>query len=263
MVAISAAIGPAMQALSKVKAKSWKAMQGAMQEVKAAASPMNSMRASLSFISPVMKVFATIFKLLGASIAVASLDAMKALLTLLTDPATIEGTQELGKLIGEVIIPVIQALTLVFTALGPGIVAVTNFFNENKVALEILKWTIAPLANLLLLLTKNWDGVLIGLKAIGNGFIIMINGIIDGINFIMNAITLTFWDDIHKIPLLHHGIDYVPRTGPYILEKGETVIKAGKGRGEIHVHIDLRNAVVDNVDRLASRIAEQVLIQVG
>lgn len=58
----------------------------------------------------------------------------------------------------------------------------------------------------------------------------------------------------------------VPRTGPYILHAREEVIEAnkrGRGRGEIHVHIDLRNAVVDNVDRLTQKIAEQVLIQIG
>ncbi len=61
------------------------------------------------------------------------------------------------------------------------------------------------------------------------------------------------------------GTPYVPQSGIYHLTKGEAVIPAGKNGsgGEIHVHIDLRNAVVDNIDRLSQKIVEQVMIQLG
>jgi len=63
------------------------------------------------------------------------------------------------------------------------------------------------------------------------------------------------------------GTPYVPKTGIYGLTKGEAVITAKENRrgskNEIHIHIDLRNAVVENVDRLSQKIAEQVLIQIG
>ncbi len=67
------------------------------------------------------------------------------------------------------------------------------------------------------------------------------------------------------LPWLHEGTKSVPYTGGFILEKGEEVKKKGarRERGEININIDLRNAVVDNVDRLSRRIAEQVLIQIG
>lgn len=268
MVAISAAIGPAMQALSKVKARSWKAMQGAIQEVKGMADPMNTIRAALSFTAPILKVIGGILKLLGASVTQTTIVAVEDLLKLLTDEDTIAGTKELGTLIGTVVIPVIEALTLVLSALGPGIVAVTDFFNNNAIALGILKFAVAPMANLLLLLSNNFRDLYNGIRA-------FINPIIEWVNRVL-------WITGIRIPELpymygvggagspetyHGGRQYggvIPRTGYYRLHKKEVVTPAGKTKtSEIHIHIDLRNAVVDNVERLSQRIAEQVLIQVG
>ncbi len=61
------------------------------------------------------------------------------------------------------------------------------------------------------------------------------------------------------------GTSYVPRTGPAIVHRGEEIIPANRrgSRGEITINIDLRNAVVDNVDRLSQKIAEQVMIRIG
>ena len=56
----------------------------------------------------------------------------------------------------------------------------------------------------------------------------------------------------------------IPRTGPYLLHKREEVIPANRrGSQGITINIDLRNAVVDNVDRLSQKIAEQVMIRIG
>lgn len=269
MVGIAAAIGPAMKALEKVKAKSWKAMEGAMQEVKAAASPMDSMRASLAFITPVMKVIGSIFKLLGASILQSSLDSIKVLLDLLTDPETLTGTQELGNVMGEVVIPVVQALTSVFQALGPMIVGVTTFLQENAVAFGILKVAVAPMANLLNLITTNFQAIKLAWYALSKFLWDWANRLTWGLWG-----KLVPWDySLDPSPRFdpdtryHGGRQYggdIKRTGYYRLHKDEKVIKAGEtNKKEIHIHIDLRNAVVDNVDRLASRIAEQVLIQIG
>ena len=62
------------------------------------------------------------------------------------------------------------------------------------------------------------------------------------------------------------GTSYVPQSGPYHLTRGEAVISAKENRqgsGGININIDLRNAVVDNVDRLSQKIAEQVMIRIG
>ncbi len=62
------------------------------------------------------------------------------------------------------------------------------------------------------------------------------------------------------------GTPYVPKSGPYHLTRGEAVVSAKENRqgsGGININIDLRNAVVDNVDRLSQKIAEQVMIRIG
>ncbi|KKL17965.1 hypothetical protein LCGC14_2480250 [marine sediment metagenome] len=60
------------------------------------------------------------------------------------------------------------------------------------------------------------------------------------------------------------GTPFVQRTGPAIVHRGEEIIPANRrGRGEITINIDLRNAVVDNVDRLSQRIAEMVWMKIG
>ena len=74
-----------------------------------------------------------------------------------------------------------------------------------------------------------------------------------------------FMDRYGSLKAFQSGTPYVPESGIYHLTQGEAVIPAGRNRSgsEIHVHIDLRNAVVDNIDRLSQKIVEQVMIQLG
>ena len=71
--------------------------------------------------------------------------------------------------------------------------------------------------------------------------------------------------NLGELPVFQLGTSYVPRTGPAIVHRGEEIIPANRrrSRGEININIDLRNAVVDNVDRLSQKIAEQVMIRIG
>ena len=69
----------------------------------------------------------------------------------------------------------------------------------------------------------------------------------------------------YNLPEYQLGTSYVPRTGPAMVHRGEEIIPPNRrgSRGEITINIDLRNAVVDNVDRLSQKIAEQVMIRIG
>ncbi len=84
----------------------------------------------------------------------------------------------------------------------------------------------------------------------------------------VGAYTLTYQDiDVGRGGQLYqYGTSYVPRTGPAIVHRGEEIIPANRRKrstGGININIDLRNAVVDNIDRLSQKIVEQVMIQLG
>jgi phage-related protein len=251
-------------AIAKTKKASWKAMKGAMGAVKQAAGPMASIANALKVFAPIMKVVNALFKFLGATILLTVMPALKPLLDMLSSPLMLSIMEDIGEIIGIALIPVFKILTTVLKVIAPILKKVTEFFLDNEWALNLLILAMSPLLGLLLLLTNNWEDIAGVLRTVGNAFIWFINAISDAINMLMNAITFGNWANIPNIPYLHSGTDYVPRTGGYYLEQGEQVIaKGNKSKPEIHVHIDLRNAVVDNVDRLSQKIAEQVLIQIG
>lgn len=286
MVAISAVIGVAFQALSKVKKPAWNAMKGAMSGVKSAAGPLQSIGNSLKVLQPIMKILGALFMVLGATVLKTVMPALMPLLQALSSPVMLGIMEDIGKIIGIVLIPVLQLFTIAIEDIAPIIKSITGFFIENKTAMTILTVALTGVLGVIKFLIDNWNTILgvlknvgnfiknvlvgawnlliNGLKLVANGFIWFVNTIINGINFLMKLLTLGTWGNIPEIPYLHSGIERVPRTGPYILEVGEKVIPArGRGGREIHVHIDLRNAVIDNVDRLSQKIVEQVLIQVG
>ena len=250
--------------IAKTKKATWKSMKGAMGAVKSAAGPMASIASALQVFAPVMKTVNALFKILGAVILTAVLPAMQPLLDMLTSPEMLALMTDIGEIIGIALIPAFELLTIILKAVTPTLKMATEFILKNKWALIALTLVISPLLGILLLLKNSWGAITGVLKAAGNAFVWFINAVIGGINTLMNSLTFGTWADIPTIPKLHSGINYVPRTQPYLLERGEAVIAKGKAsRGEIHVHIDLRNAVVDNVDRLSQKIAEQVLIQIG
>lgn len=252
------------KAIAKTKKSTWKAMKGAYSAAKGAAGPMAAVANSLQVFAPIMKTINALFKFLGAVILTSVLPAMRPLLDMLASPVMLALMTDIGEIIGIALIPAFELLTIVLKAVTPTLKMATEFILKNKWALIALTMVLSPVLGLLLLLKNAWSVIPRVLKAVGNAFVWFINAITGAINILMNSLTLGTWADIPRVPRLHSGIDYVPRTGPYILERGEKVTAKGKtGRGEIHVHVDLRNAVVDNVDRLSNRIAEAVLIQIG
>jgi phage-related protein len=264
-MALSAVTG-VFKAIGKTKKATWGAMKGAYGAAKGAAGPMGAIASALKVFAPIMKVVNALFKFLGATILKTVLPAMRPLLEMLASPIMLALMEDIGKIIGIALIPAFEVLTTVLKVVAPVLKNVTEFFLKNKSALTALILVISPLLGILLLLKNSWGSITGVLKTAANGFIWFVNAIIKGINLLMNSITFGLWGDIPILPSLQHGTSSVPRTGPYLLHKDEAVITAKdnrKGRGEIHVHIDLRNAVVDNVDRLSQKIAEAVLIQIG
>lgn len=251
-------------AIAKTKAKSWKAMKGAMGAVKSAAGPMASIANALQVFAPIMKVVNALFKVLGGKILVALLPVLQPLLDMLSSQEMLDIMDDIAEVIALYLKPAFVLLKDALKIILPILGKVTASFSKNKGVLDSLLLALDPLLDFLEKFENKWGVISQVLNEIGNGFIWVFNAFINFINLLMNALSFGAWADIPEVPYLHRGIDYVPRTGPYILEKGESVTEKGKrGRGEIHVHIDLRNAVVDNVDRLSQRIAEAVLIQIG
>ena len=223
-------------AIAKTKQKTYKAMKGAFTAAKDASGAFGNIASALRFISPIIKVFNTLLKVIGASILKTIMPVLKPFLAALTSPVMLGIMEDIGKIIGMILIPVLMAFTWVLNFLAPIIKGVTGFFADI-------------------------GGVL---RLVGNAFIWFINIIIGGINALLKLITFGAFKGIPKIPKLQMGTDFVPRTGPYILHRGEEVIPKGRKSGNTYnINIDLRNAVVDNVDRLSQRIVEQVMIQIG
>ena len=85
----------------------------------------------------------------------------------------------------------------------------------------------------------------------------------------VGAYTFTYQDragPTNPFQYYQYGTSYVPRTGLAIVHRAEEIIPANRRKrstGGININIDLRNAVVDNIDRLSQKIVEQVMIQLG
>ncbi|KKL63436.1 hypothetical protein LCGC14_2175140, partial [marine sediment metagenome] len=176
--------------------------------------------------------------IIGASILKTIMPVLIPFLAALTDPVILATMEDIGRIVGIILIPALMAFTFTLNLMIPIIKVVTNF-----------------LANI--------GGVL---RVVGNGFIWFINVIIGGINSLLKLITFGAWKNIPRIPSLQGGIKSVPQTGLYILHKREEVIPANrrdrKSSGiTIHIHMD--NSIIDNRDKLVQDIAEQVWMRIG
>ncbi|BDI54905.1 MAG: tail tape measure protein [Thorarchaeia virus VerdaV2] len=300
MVAISAVLGVAFKALSKVTKPTWKAMKGAMGAVKGAAGPLGAISKIFMFLSPIMKVFGMLFTVLGVAIMQAAMPAIQLLIDAFTDPDFIQQIIDLGTQIGNLIVALMtpefisSLVDLIGGVIGLASALLTSGFIQNvkDLVIQILGLVSAILVPGFITGIINLVGGLVALAGVITGALKPVIAWIATLDpsemarlfYIIGLMVATMYGfstggwigalvaaaawAIGMAGLLsyQHGTDYVPRTGPYILDRGEAVITAKenrRGRGEIHVHIDLRNAVVDNVDRLSQKIAEAVLIQIG
>ena len=303
---ISAAILGAFKALSVVKKTTWKAMRGAFNTVKGITTPLNALANVFRWLTPIFKVFSTLFKLLGVSIMKAAMPAIQMIIEKFTDPDFIQSITDLGTEIGELITTLITPelidgfMNLIILIMGLVKVILTpGFFQAfGSIIKEIAKLIetlltpdfietlgklaigIAKLATIGLEAFKpliEWistvDTATIGRVIYGIGMAwAFLHGLLTGgfpWGIALGAAYATAWGVAASGLLsLQKGTPFVPTTGPYLLHRGEEVIsvrekKREKKRGDIIINIDLRSAVVDNVDRLSRRIAEQVMIHIG
>lgn len=165
--------------------------------------------------------------------------------------------------ISELVDLVIQIINLVSAILTPGfVIGVTNLVGGLVGLATIITSAMKPVIDWIATLNPSEIARLFYIVGLG---IATILGMQTG-GWIGGLIAAAAWAiGMSGLLSYHKGTPYVPQTGAYILEQGEAVIsrRDNRGRGEIHIHIDLRNAVVDNVDNLSQKIAEQVLIQIG
>ena len=271
-------------AIAKTKKATWKAMKGAYSAAKGAAGSMVAIANALKVFAPIIKVVNALFKVLGAAILITVLPAMRTLLDVLTSPTMLALMEEIGKTIGIALIPAFKALETILKEEG-------LIRNVKELALQILGLVGAVLVPGFITGIVNLVGGLVSLAAVIIGalvpiiswlgtlnpseiarlFYVLGLGISTLLGIMMGGpigglIAAAAWGiGMSGLLSYQHGTPYVPRTGPYMLHRGEEVIpaKERKGKGDVHVHIDLRNAVVDNVDRFSQRIAEAVLIQIG
>ncbi|KKM06426.1 hypothetical protein LCGC14_1744110 [marine sediment metagenome] len=245
MPIITAVMGVAFKALSKVKKSTWNAMSGAMKSVKTAVDPMSAFARLLTIFTPLLKI-------LTAKIMVGLIPAFQKIMKILLSPEVLNLLDLLANLFIMLISPL---LDLVIFILPPLITMFT-------VILNVLTTIVTFVKNVFI---RAWDNVLHAIRLVANGFIWFINAIISGINMLMKVLTFGSWRNIPNIKYLHQGTDFVPRTGPYILERGEQVIskKEKRSSGDTHVHIDLRGAVIGDLDRFSRSILEQVMMRIG
>jgi len=267
MSALAPMVRSVFIAIAKTKQKTYKAMKGAFDAAKNTAGAFGVIGNTLRLLSPILKIFGifgSLLRIIGASMMKTLMPSFEKLLELLTSDRMLAIMEKIGELLGTILIPALELFMVVLEFLIPAIETFVDFLIENKWILGLLMLSMRSVIGVIGFLIYNWEAVVNVLRLVGNGFIWFINTIIRGLNSLMGLLTFGLARKIPSIPYLHSGTDFVPRTGPYVLERGEQVISKGnRGNGGIIINIDLRNAVVDNVDRLSRRIAEQVMMRIG
>ena len=324
MPIISAVLGVAFKALSKVKKSTWNAMKGAMGAIKDAVNPLANMASIFMFLGPIIRLFGLLFNILGVSIMQAAMPAIKLLMEAFTDPDFIQKITDLGTRIGELIVALITpefidtlieliegVIDFAMAILTPGFIktlgtlisAITGLVLSiithpsfvpalKELALSFIELVGAILAPGFLIGIAVLVAGLVNLAAVVIGalkpvieflaslspseiaqlFYVLGLGIATLLGFMVGSLpgalaAAAAWAiGMSGLLSFQHGTDFVPQTGFALLHKGEAVLTAKanrRGRGDIIINIDLRNAVIDNVDRLSQRIVEQVMIQIG
>ena len=214
----------------------------------------------------IFKLFAPIFKPIGALIRVFIAEILIQLLPLMIPimnnmmkliPVMRMAGQAVGKwviLMGSMGI----AIGILYKAgqrfIGNVLNRISSAFNYikniyNKTLGNVFSWII-----------KGFNKVKSGMKDIVNGIIKVIRSFISVINKVPGV-------DIDKPSYIHSGIKSVPSTGLYMLKRHEKVLDQDDAsnieNGGIHIHIDMRDAIIDNRDKLVRDIVEQVVIQIG
>lgn len=284
LATVATSVGKAMGPISKVKKMTWNAMGSAFSQVKSALNPMQDFAKALKFITVLMKPFTILFTVLGAAILMAALPAIEKFIEVLTSPTFLRLMEELGYIIGTLILVALEALIPVLWELAPILAELVQFFRENEWAMALL---IAALKTLLVSLwALYW--VLVTLKLIFHTTVDAVNtlsnafekllGWVKGLSDAAGTITGDggdggdgdgdggggngddWWDPFDWF----HAGGIAQKTGNIRVQKGEVIgSKHSRGGTTNIIHVHLENAIIDNRDRLVRDIAEQVVIRIG
>lgn len=278
ILAIGKAMAPAMKSLSKVKKPAWGAMKGAVQSVGSSLNPMQQFGHALKFASILMKPIGMLFKVLGNAIIKKAMPAIMSFIAILTDPTHMEYFEELGYMFGTVLKLSLEGFVFALRLLAPVTRQLTQFLRENNVVMiyftTMLKAWIFVIMGAInaVKIGISWihsigSTIIIVFRNVRNGIKSIFNGIIGFINNIINGINNLFGTSFGTVPSLATGGNIL-QSGLVFAHRNEKIIPAktaplSGGGGEIHIHIDLRNAIVDNRDKLIRQIGEQVLMRIG
>ncbi|KKN27826.1 hypothetical protein LCGC14_0860470 [marine sediment metagenome] len=285
----------AFQAMAKTKKQTWKAMERVMQEVKSSASSMGIMSSVMGIFGIVTKLalvplkeltadlvgtdgFIEGLKSLGTVLGELVIESLDPLLGLIETFGTTFGDTDadaillLGSLvklsmafseIGNLPIYAVMGLfKAALSAFGVETEGLPTFIDGVTAAIKRLFNVERPGAGLMELRKERYWETYRGEMARGETTLGWEEWVTVFEAELARIAEQRFW-------AMRGSFQFggtIPQTGMYLMHKKEEVIsagKAGRGRGEININIDLRNAVVDNVDRLSQKIAEQVLIQIG
>ena len=106
-----------------------------------------------------------------------------------------------------------------------------------------------------------WNGVTNAFRGMLNGIVGMWNRLHFTVPSILGSPSFTV--SLPQIPSFESG-GVMPYTGLAMLHRGETVTPAGRGGGDIHIHID-QGAYIDgpSIDVLTNAIARRMRLATG
>lgn len=263
-----------MNQASKIKPQQWKAMEGAVTSVKETSSSggfgiIQRFMESLNVLQNVFKPLQTLFDIFSKQLAAKLQPTVERLFEVFLNPKMIEVMMSLADIIIAVVEPAFMLLANIFQYLIDsgfiqGLINIFTWFGNalsvlfNSVIEPIFKGFIVVWNWFAAGLKWVWDNALAPVfntvvtvfKAVANSIIVLINGIIAGINWFIPGSK----NDLNYIPLLDLG-GVIAQSGLVYASKGETFLGVGaaeqinkeklgltpkKGKPqiqEVHIHI--------------------------
>jgi hypothetical protein len=203
--------------------KMFKSLVQSIPAVDALTSLMGTLESALGFMAPLQAIFDVInglFGVMGAQILPVIMEVLRPFLNLLMS------LKPIFILIGTIISLIVEvALIPITIALEIFMAILTPFLPLIEALIPIFK-AISPLIKiladlLLLVLTPVLNTISAVILLVARGIAFVLNVLIDAINLIPFV-------NLPRIPAFQQGIDFVPRTGPALVHRGEQILSAGQ-----------------------------------
>jgi hypothetical protein len=224
--------------------KMFKSMIRGVPGMSAMTDLLGTLGESLGFMAPLEAIFKVInglFKVMGAQILPVIMVALRPLLDILMS------MKPIFVLIGSIIAVLIEIALIPFTIALELFMAVLEPFLPLFEALIPVFKAISPLIKVL---ASVLSAILApAIKAVGTVVLAIARAIAFVINSFINLVNLIPGVNLPRIPKFQKGTDFVPRTGPAIVHKGEQILSAGQ-RG------DMINALEEN-NRLTKQLIDE------